>query len=217
VGIGFVPDIGGTYFLPRLTGWTGVYLALTGASIGPADAHRLGLVTHYIPSAHFGVIKDALADNHPIDRLLDGLHRDPGEGELVHHTSAINRIFSASSVEEIFVRLDAEDGDDAEWAKETAAELRKKSPTSLKIAFAQMQAGKSLTLAESLKLEFRLASHLVETDDYREGINARITGKGRAPKWQPATIEEVDDAAIARLFETPVEEELELDERKPGP
>ena len=216
VGIGFLPDIGGTYFLPRLFGWMGTYLALTGASIGPADAHRLRLASHYIPSAQFGTIKDALADNHPIDRLLDGLHRDPGEGELVRHTPTIDRAFSASSVEEILARLDAEDGEDA-WAKETAAELRKKSPTSLKIAFKQMQIGKGLTLAEALKLEFRLASHLVTTHDFREGIDARIAGKGRTPQWQPATLEEVDDREIERLFATPVEGELELDERQPRP
>jgi len=217
VGIGFLPDIGGTYFLPRLLGWTGVYLALTGGIIGPADAHRLNLVTHYIPSAQFGVIKDAIADNHPIDRLLDGLHRDPGEGDLVRHTPAINRIFSAPSVEEIVARLDAEEGEDEAWARETAAELRKKSPTSLKIAFAQMQAGKSLNLAECLKLEFRLASHLVKSHDFREGIDARIAGKGRAPVWQPATLAEVDDDEIERLFATPVDGELELEERTLGP
>jgi enoyl-CoA hydratase len=214
VGIGFLPDIGGTYFLPRLMGWMGTYLALTGASIGPADAHRLRLVSHYIPSAQFGIIKDTLANNHPIDRLLDGLHRDPGEGELVRHTPAINRIFSAGSVEEILARLDAEEGEDEEWAKETAAELRKKSPTSLKIAFKQMQVGKTLTLAEALQLEFRLASHLVTTDDFREGIDARIAGKGRAPRWTPATLEEVDDAEVDRLFLKPVDGELELIEPK---
>ncbi len=213
VGIGFLPDIGGTYFLPRLLGWTGIYLALTGRTIGPADAHRLRLATHYIPSAHFGVIKDALADNHPIDRLLDGLHRDPGEGALVRLTPAIDRIFSAPSVEEILARLDAEEGEFETWARETAAELRKKSPTSLKIAFAQMQAGKELDLAESLKLEFRLTSHLVTTHDFREGIDARIAGKGRVPNWRPATLAEVDDDEIKRLFATPVDGELELDAR----
>lgn len=216
VGIGFLPDIGGTYFLPRLFGWMGTYLALTGHVVGPADAHRLRLVSHYIPSSHFGVIKDALADNHPIDRLLDGLHRDPGEGELVRHTPVINRAFSAGSVEEILARLDAEDGQDAIWAKETAADLRKKSPTSLKIAFAQMQVGKSLTLEEALKLEFRLASHLIQTHDFREGIDARIAGKGRTPQWLPGTLEEVDDTEIARLLSTPVDGELHLGERKPG-
>jgi enoyl-CoA hydratase len=217
VGIGFLPDVGSTYFLPRLIGWTGHYLALTGRLIGPADAFRLGLVTHYIPSAHFGVIKDGLSDNHPIDRLLDGLHREPGEGELVRLTPAINRIFSAGSVEEILARLDAEQGDDQAWARETAAEMRTKSPTSLKIAFAQMQRGKSLNLAEALQLEFRLASHLVATHDYREGIAARIARKGRAPNWQPATLDAVDDDFIEGLFSTPAEDELELEERKAGP
>jgi enoyl-CoA hydratase/carnithine racemase len=217
VGIGFLPDIGGTYFLPRLFGWMGTYLALTGSVIGPADAYRLRLVSHHIPSAHFGVIKDALADNHPIDRLLDGLHRDPGEGELVRHTPVIDRTFSAGSVEEILARLDAEKGDDEDWAKETAAELRKKSPTSLKIAYEQMQRGKDLSLAEALKLEFRLASNLIATHDFREGIDARIAGKGRAPEWRPATLEEVDDKEIERWFSTPVDGELELDEREPGP
>jgi enoyl-CoA hydratase len=216
VGIGFLPDIGGTYFLPRLLGWTGVYLALTGSIIGPAEAYRQRLVSHCVPSAHFGVIKDALRDNHPIDRLLDGLHRDPGEGELVRHTPLINRAFSASSVEAILEQLDAETGEHETFARETAAELRKKSPTSLKVAFGQMQRGKSLDLLSALKLEFRLASHLIETHDYREGISARIAGGGRAPDWQPASLAAVGDEAIERMFGTPVENELELKELTPG-
>jgi enoyl-CoA hydratase len=216
VGIGFLPDIGGTYFLPRLLGWTGVYLALTGRIVGPAEAYRQRLVSHYVPSAHFGVIKDAIRDNHPIDKLLDGLHRDPGEGELVRHTPLINRVFSAASVECILDQLDAETGEHETFARETAAELRKKSPTSLKVAFAQMQRGKSLDLMDALKLEFRLASHLIETHDYREGISARIVGGGRTPEWQPARLADVEDGAVARLFETAVEDELELKELTPG-
>jgi enoyl-CoA hydratase len=216
VGIGFLPDIGGTYFLPRLLGWTGTYLALTGRLIGPAEAFRLRLVSHCIPAAHFSVIKDALSDNQPIDRLLDGLHREPGEGELVRHTPVINRAFSAPSVEAILERLDAEEGDDQAFAHDAAAEIRKKSPTSLKIAFAQMQRGKALDLAAALRLEFRLASHVIGSHDYREGIAARIAGKGRAPDWQPASLAAVDDEAIERLFSTPAEDELELKELAPG-
>jgi enoyl-CoA hydratase len=216
VGIGFLPDIGGTYFLPRLLGWSGLYLALTGRIIGPAEAYRQRLVSHYIPAAHFGVIKDALADNHPIDRLLDGLHKDPGEGELVRHTPMIDRVFAASSVEAILEQLDAEEGEHEIFARETADEIRKKSPTSLKIAFGQFQRGKSLDLASALRLEFRLASHLIAGHDYREGIAARIAGKGRAPNWNPATLDSVDDAAIARLFDTSAEDELHLEELTPG-
>jgi enoyl-CoA hydratase len=216
VGIGFIPDIGGTYFLPRLLGRTGLYLALTGRIVGPAEAYRHRLVSHCIPAAHFGVIKDALADNHPIDRLLDGLHRDPGEGELVRHTPLIDRVFAAPSVEAILAELDAVKGENESFARETAAEMRKKSPTSLKIAFVQMQRGKSLDLASALKLEFRLASHVVKSHDYEEGIAARIAGKGRIPKWQPATLAEVNDDAIARLFEAPAEDELDLQQAGRG-
>ena len=216
VEIGFLPDIGGTYFLPRMLGRTGLYLALTGRLIGPAEAYRHHLVSHCIPSAHFHVIKDSLADNHPIDRLLDGLHRDPGEGELVAHTPLIDQVFSAPSVEAILAGLDQEQGDDQAFARETAAEIRKKSPTSLKIAFAQYHRGKSLDLASALKLEFRLASHVIGSADYREGIAARIAGKGRAPNWQPATLDQVDDQAIERLFTTPAPEPLDLDDRAPG-
>lgn len=216
VGIGFLPDIGGTYFLPRLLGRTGLYLALTGRLIGPAEAFRQRLVSHTIPAGHFPVIKDALSDNHPIDRLLDGLHRDPGEGELVRHTPLIDHAFAARSVEGILDRLDAEKGEDKAFADETAAAIRAKSPTSLKIAFNLYRRGKSLDLAQALKLEFRLASHLIGSHDYREGIAARIAGKGRKPEWQPATLAEVDDAAVERLFTMPAEDELMLANLTPG-
>jgi enoyl-CoA hydratase len=213
IGIGFLPDIGGTYFLSRLDNHIGLYLALTGRTIGPADAYRLRLISHYIPAAHFHVIKDALSDNHPIDRLLDGLHRDPGEGELVRLIPAITRIFGASSVEEILDRLDEEQGQDEAWAKATAAEIRKKSPTSLKVVFSQMRRGRTLGLADALRLEFRLASQLIERPDYREGIKSRTVGKGGEPRWRPETLSDVDNAEIEQMFATPPECELLLEMR----
>lgn len=212
VGIGSIPDIGGTYFLSRLENHVGTYLALTGRVIGRADAYRLKLVSHTIPAAHFHVIHDALADNHPIDRLLDGLHRDPGEGELARFTPVIHRIFGSSSVEEILAKLDAEEGEFEAWAKETATEIRKKSPTSLRIAFEQMRRGKALTLAEALQLEYRIASHLVTRPDYAEGIKVRIAERDRAPVWQPAALSEVRDADIEAVFGPAVDGELELHE-----
>ena len=213
VGIGFLPDSGGTYFLSRLDNQMGLYLALTGRVIGPADAYRLRLISHYIPAAHFHVIKDALRDNHPIDRLLDGLHRDPGEGELVKVIPAITRIFAAPSVEESLERLDKEQGQDEAWAKATAAEMRKKSPTSLKVAFAQMRRGRTLSLADALKLEFGLASQLIARPDYRQGIASRIVGEGAEPRWSPATPAEVSDSDIERMFATASESELVLETR----
>ena len=84
------------------------------------------------------------------------------------------------------------------------------------MAFGQFQRGKSLSLANALKLEFRLASHLIGSHDYREGVAARIAGNGREPDWQPATLADVDDEAIERLFTTPAEDELEFKELTPG-
>ena len=192
------------------------YISISGAlnAIGPADAYRLRLVSHYIPAGHFHVIKEAVSDNHPIDRLLDGLHRDPGEGEHARLTPAIHRIFGAPSVEEVLDRLDKEHGEHEAWAKATATEIRKKSPTSLKIAFAQMRRGKTLSLSEALRLEFRLASQTVELPDYAAGIAARIMGKGGKPRWHTATLPEVDDAEIERLFATAPAQELQLEGRR---
>ncbi len=214
VAMGFLPDIGGTYFLSRLDNHFGTYLALTGKTIGRADAYRLRLVSHCIPAAHFHVIRDALADNHPIDRLLDGLHRDPGEGEFVRFTPAIQRIFSSDSIEEILAKLDAETGEFEAFAKETAAEMRKKCPTSLKVALRQMRLGKSLTLKEALQLEYRISSHLVARPDYAEGIKVRIVERDREPRWSPATLAEVSEGEIEALFGPAADGELELIERR---
>ncbi len=162
VGIGFLPDIGGTYFLPRMLGRTGLYLALTGRLIGPAEAYRHRLVSHCIPSAHFHVIKDALADNHPIDRLLDGLHRDPGEGELVRAYAAHRpRLFRAvSRGDSRTARSRARRRPRPSRRRPRPRSARSRRPRS-RLAFAQLKRGKALDLASALKLEFRLASHLI--------------------------------------------------------
>ena len=157
-----------------------------------------------------------MSDNHPIDRLLDGLHRDPGEGELVRHTPLINRIFSRGSVEEILEGLDSEQGEDETFARETAAEIRKKSPTSLKIAFGQFERGKSLSLTDALKLEFRLASHVIASHDYREGIAARIAGKAARPTGSRQPSRGRRCGHRETVHDPPATDELELRELTPG-
>ena len=93
---------------------------------------------------------------------------------------------------------------------------RAKASSSLKVAFGQFKRGKSLSLANALKLEFRLASRLIGSHDYREGVAARIAGNGREPDWQPATLAGVNDEAIESLFTTPAEDELKFKELAPG-
>jgi len=198
--IGFFPDIGGSWFLSRLPGKMGTYLALTGRTIGRADAYYLGLATHCIDSRHFDAIRAAHAQAEPVDRVLDGLHEDPGESELEAMQETIDRLFSAPSVEAIVAALDSESGTHRDWARAVAADLRANSPTSLKVAFRQMQIGPDLGLREALQYDFRIARRFLEGSEFYEGIRAAIIDKDRTPAWSPASLEEVRDAMIDAYF-----------------
>jgi enoyl-CoA hydratase len=196
VGIGFLPDIGGTYF-PRLLGSFGTYLA-DGAHHQSADAVGSGwqATTFRRP---ISTDQDALATIIRSTGCWTGCIAIRARANR-RHTPVINRAFSATTIEEILDRLDAEEGADAAFARETAAEMSKKSPTSLKIALAQMQRGGSMELRDALKLEFRLASHVVGSHDYREGVAARLAGKGRAPQCSRARLADVDKEGSSGCF-----------------
>lgn len=208
--IGFFPDVGATWFLPRLQGETGMYLALTGRRVGRADAFRLGLVTHCIDPQHYDAIVAALSEAEPVDPLLDQFHSDPGAGELEAVQDVIDRCFSAASVAEVLGRLDAEKGRHAEWARAAAGDIRAKCPTSLKVAFRQMRLGPSLGLDEALKLDFRLARRFLDGEDFYEGIRAMLIDKDNKPAWSPARLEDVSDARIDELFAPLPDGEFEL-------
>lgn len=200
VSIGFFPDVGATWFLPRLKGKTGLYLALTGRAIDRADAYYLGLVTHCIDSAAYGSIRDALSEAEPIDPLLDDLHQDPGDSEIASLQATIDRLFDAAEVEQVLAQLDNETGPMADWAHKAAAEIRTKSPQGLKIAFEQVKRGGKLGLDEALKLEFAIARRFMEGGEFFEGIRAAIIDKDQKPKWSPATLEEVSDELVQSYF-----------------
>lgn len=213
-GIGFFPDIGGGYFLSRFPGETGLYLGLTGFSVGRADAYYLGVATHCIDAFEFDKIRHAMVEGDPIDPVLDGLHRDPGQSQLAELRPVIDRIFSAGSVEAILERLDAETGTHAEWARMTAATMRQRAPFSLKVAFRQIREGASKqTLKDELKTEFRLVWRFLEHPNLREGIRAALIDKDKAPKWQPANLEDVSDDMVEACFAPLGDKELELDDR----
>jgi len=213
-GIGFFPDIGGGYFLPRLAGETGMYLGLTGTSLKRADSYYLGIATHCIEAADFDRIRTAMIEGDPIDAVLDDLHRNPGESELAALQPVIDRIFSAASVEEILSRLDAESGQYAEWARQTASTIRSRAPLSLKVAFRQIRQGADLpSLKEELKVEFRLVSRLGLGYNLREGVRAQLIDKDRSPKWRPESLESVTDAMVEDCFAPLGEDELALIDR----
>jgi len=211
VGIGFFPDVGATWLLPRMPGETGTYSALTGERLKAGDAVATGIATHHVASERFPDLLDALCGNVPVDAVLAAFAQSPGESQLVHRSATIDRLFVGNRVEDILARLEreAEGGTDASWARATAAAIRAKSPTSLKIALAQMRRGKTWSFTDCMKAEFRIVSRLVYGHDFYEGIRAVIIDKDNAPRWHPATLDAVSEAEVKRHF-APLAEELEL-------
>jgi enoyl-CoA hydratase len=209
VGIGFFPDVGATYFLPRLRGRAGTWLALTGTRLGLADALALGILTHHVPLESFDHVIAMLTDGESIDTVLQREATAVGSGEVLDHLAAVDRAFASARVEDILAALDAETQDSA-FAKQAAAAIRSKSPTSLKIAREQMTRGAVADFAECMRIEFRLASRILDNADYYEGVRAVVIDKDNAPHWQPPRLEDVDDARIDALFAPLGEGELRL-------
>jgi enoyl-CoA hydratase len=213
VGIGFFPDVGATWFLPRMPGELGTYCALTGERFGIADALAAGIATHRIPSARFGALLDGLTGTVSVDALLSAFSEAPGEGHLMAKRSAIDRLFAGGRVEDILAALDSEASSrsaDAEWAGKTAAVLRTKSPLSLKLALMQVRRGKDWDFAACMRAEFRIVSRIIRGHDFYEGVRAVIVDKDNKPRWQPATLAEVSDAEVERHFAPLGENELAL-------
>ena len=147
VGIGFFPDVGATWFLPRMPGELGTYCALTGERFGDADGCAAGIATHRIPSARFPALLEGLTGTVSVDAVLAAFAEPAGEGPIMARRAAIDRLFAGDSVEDILAALDREaasGGADAEWAGKTAATMRTKSPLSLKLALAQVRRGTEL-------------------------------------------------------------------------
>jgi enoyl-CoA hydratase len=200
VGIGFFPDVGATWFLPRLPGELGAYCALTGERLGAADSVMATIATHRVASARFADLAGALCGEVSVDATLAGFAEQPGEAKLAPRRHAIDRLFQGSRVEGILAALDAETGADADFAKAAAATIRAKSPTSLKLALAQVRAGAKLSFDACMGTEFRIVSRVIHGHDFYEGVRAVIVDKDNAPRWRPPSLAEVTDAEIDRHF-----------------
>jgi enoyl-CoA hydratase len=209
-GIGLFPDVGVAHVFARLPGEIGMYLGLTGRTIGRADALRLGLVTHGIPAAEFEPIRAGLADAEPVDALLDERHEEQGPGELVAHADAIAHCFSGHGVEEILARLDAVTGAEQAWAAAVAAELRTRSPTSLKITHRHIRGALFRDLRETLQIDYRLACRCLEGHDFAEGVRAALIDKDNRPAWRPQRLEDVSEDFADAFFAPLGEDELVL-------
>jgi enoyl-CoA hydratase len=193
--IGFFPDIGGTFFLPRLPGQLGVYLGLTGLRTTGADAVHAGFATHFVSRARLSDLSSALAEIGPaaLARFAEPLPT----WTLMPHLAAIDRCFAADTIGEIVVRLSAERD---EWAEEALQALRSVSPTALAFTLEAFRHGADLTLGNALDAEFLLTRTTMAHPDFAEGVRAMVVDKDRQPKWSPARIEEIDQVAIDRMF-----------------
>jgi enoyl-CoA hydratase/carnithine racemase len=194
-GIGFFPDIGASYFLPRLPGGLGLYLALTGSELRGADAVHAGLATHFVPRAAFPALTRALIADGPA--VVAGFAAPLPPFTLAHERALIDHCFSAGSVPEIIGRLEEAGG---AFATETLATLRARSPSALVWSFELLRRGARHLLPACLGSELALTRRVTRHPDFREGVRAMVVDKDRMPRWQPARLEAVDAAAIAALF-----------------
>ena len=203
VGIGFFPDVGATWFLPRMPGELGAYCALTGERLGAADGIAAGVVTQRVSSRRFGDLIDALYSAAPVDAVLGAFAEPAGEAPITAHRALIDRAFVCRHVGEILAELDRAaqtGGPDAVFAGATAAAIRGKSPTSLQIALRQVREGRTLPFEACMQTEFRIVSRIIHGDDFYEGVRAVIIDKDNAPRWQPAELAGVAPGEIERHF-----------------
>ena len=192
--IGFFPDIGATYVLPRLPGALGTYLALTGARVQGADAVHAGLATHFVPRAGLASLSAAVARD---GVAVLAAHAAPlPEFSLAPHRTVIDHAFAANSVPEIIARLERDGG---AFARETVKTLRTMSPSSLVWSLRLLCQGAERTLPACLDAELRATRTVTAGHEFIEGVRAMVVDKDRAPKWQPARIEDVDRAAAEAM------------------
>lgn len=211
-GIGLFPDVGGTYFLPRCPGETGLYLGLTGARLKGADILAAGVATHFVPRERLAGLEQALVDAGPgskaeVDAVVERFAAVAGPSALADVRPQIDRLFSGTTMAEVMAALEA----DAGFGAEQARIIRTKSPTSIKLTFAQLRRGKSLSLRDCMRLEWRICNHVAAGNDFYEGVRAVIIDKDHRPNWRPATLEQVSEAEIEAYFSPVPEGELQFD------
>ncbi|EAU36948.1 conserved hypothetical protein [Aspergillus terreus NIH2624] len=219
--IGFFPDVGGSFFLPRLDGEVGTYLALTSERLTGVQTLYAGIATHYLHSSVLSNLTSRLAelvfkDSASLPERLDLVNKTMAEfstglpslqeepmllaGSL---RSAIDRCFKFNTVEEILEALEKET-EHKEWAQKTLQTLSIRSPTSLRVALRQMRVGKKWSISETFQREHHIAAKFMQHPDFVEGVKARLMSKpARQASWQPATLQEVTNADVDAFFQIP--------------
>jgi enoyl-CoA hydratase len=211
-GIGFFPDVGGTYFLPRLLGRFGYYLGVTGAKISADDSIALGLAQHKVDESQLENVVQAILDqplgDHPhqaVTSIIERFALPIRTAPLVAHQALIDTCFSALTLEGIIQKLHESN---TPFADSILDSLHKKSPTSLKVSLRAIQLGATLTFDQCIDSEYKIACHFLEAHDFFEGIRALIIDKDQAPLWQPDTIQAVTDKIVDSYFNSSADSRL---------
>jgi enoyl-CoA hydratase len=204
VGIGFVPDVGGTYYLSRAPGNVGLYAALTGAPFAGSDAIAIGFADHYVPHAALDDFALAIVDD-GAEAALDRHAVAPPSSELVTQRSWIDECFAGETVTDIVAALR---GHDAGPANDAANLIATRSPTALAVALESVRrAARLQALEDILRQEYRVSCGTLRHPDLVEGIRAQVIDKDRNPKWSPSRISAVSAADVEGFF-APVENDL---------
>ena len=206
VSIGFFPDVGGSYFLPRLPDRMGYYLGLTGARIKAGDAYRAGIATHMISADRLTELTNRLAQSDNAHAVLEAFHDEALSDTALDHAE-IAELFSAPSLPEVLQSLDKARHESA-LATKTCKALDRNSPTSIAVAHRQIEHGAQKSLADCMRMEYRILVRMLRGRDFYEGIRSVIVDKTNDPKWQPDTIAGVSQEAVEAYFEPLGEEEL---------
>jgi enoyl-CoA hydratase len=206
-GIGLFPDVGGGWYLSRLSGRVGQYLALTGARIDGAECLAVGLANRYLSSASLTDVKSAIAaDPSKLDAILEQAKAPTPLGKIMEQRRDIATHFASDRYEDVLASLAA---DPSDWASAVTKTLQAKSPQTCKVALRQL--ADSLDCADfaaNMVMEYRIASRVLTRPDFIEGVRAVIVDKDNAPQWNPPTPEGVTDELIYSIFAplTPQEE-----------
>lgn len=197
--IGLFPDVGGGWYLPRLPGRVGQFLALTGARLDGSECLALGLATHYVPSLALDDLKaQLLAEPGRIEALLDESSVTPPPARIEANLPQIDRLFASDEYEEILAALEA---DGSDWAAAELATLRTKSPQACKVSLRLLYDGARVQdFAHEMKQEYAVATRVVQRHDFVEGVRALLVDKDNRPRWEPATPEGVTEHLIDTIF-----------------
>lgn len=198
-GIGLFPDVGAGWWLPKLHGRTGLWMVLTGARLDAADCELLGLATDVIVSAQAEAVKAAIVrEPDAIERILTEYETDPGRPHVAEHRDDIDRLFAGETLEDVVAALERDRG---AWALAQLEAMRPKSPMSAKVSFRLIGGALApASITEDLVTEYRLASRIVRSHDFLEGVRAVIVEKDNRPAWEPSALAGMTDAMVDALF-----------------